>query len=70
METLKQEPSWQPIEDPTYWISYEYKQIQAEMVKLNEKMDLILSIIQKKPRKNTLSDKMDNLIDILDKKNT
>ena len=65
METLKQEPSWQPIEDPTYWISYEYKQIQAEMVKLNEKMELILSIIQKKPRKNALSDKMDNLIDIL-----
>ena len=71
MET-KQE-SWGPTVDqgePTYWISYEYRQIQAEMVKLNEKMDLILSIIQKKPRKNALSDKMDNLIDILDKKNT
>ena len=34
-------------------------------------MDLILSIIQKKPRKNTISEvnsKMDNLIEIIDKK--
>ena len=57
--------------DPTYWLSYEYKQMQAEMIKLNDKMDLILSIIQKKPRKNTISEvnsKMDNLIEIIDKK--
>ena len=70
----KQEPSWQAttdLGDPTYWLSYEYKQMQTEMVKLNEKMDLILSIIQKKPRKNTISEvnsKMDNLIEIIDKK--
>ena len=70
----KQESSWQAttdLGDPTYWLSYEYKQMQTEMLKLNEKMDLILSIIQKKPRRNTISEvnsKMDNLIEIIDKK--
>ena len=66
-----QEPSWQPIEDPTYWLSYEYKQMQVEMQKLNEKMDLILSILQKKPKKCSISDvdkKVDSLINMLDKK--
>ena len=44
---------------------------RVEMQKLNEKMDLILSILQKKPKKSTISDvdkKVDNLINILDKK--
>ena len=65
METPSQETT------ETYWLSYEYKQMQEEMLKLNEKMDLILSIIQKKPRKNTISEvnsKMDNLMEIIDKK--
>ena len=72
METLKQE--WQPTTDlgnPTYWLSYEYKQMQAEMQKLNEKMDLILSILQKKPKKSTIAEvdkKVDSLINILERK--
>ena len=63
METPSQETT------ETYWLSYE--QMQEEMLKLNEKMDLILSIIQKKPRKNTISEvnsKMDSLMEIIDKK--
>ena len=53
------------LTEPTYWLSYEYKQIQQEMEKLNEKMDLILSLLQTKKRKCTITDvntKMDNLI--------
>ena len=71
METPKQE--WQATTDlgePTYWLSYEYKQMQEEMQKLNEKMDLILSILQKKPKKTSISDvdkKVDSLINMLDK---
>ena len=71
METPKQE-AFEPttdLGDPVYWLSYEYKQIQAEMKKLNDKMDLILS--QKKPKKSTISEvdkKVDSLINILDKK--
>ena len=63
---------WQPttdLGDPTFWLSYEYKQIQVEMQKLNEKMDLILS--QKKPKKSTITEvdkKVDNLINIIHKK--
>ena len=72
METPKQE--WQATKelgDPTFWLSYEYKEVQAEMQKLNERMDLILSIIQKKPKKCSISDvdkKVENLINILGKK--
>ena len=61
----KQEPI--DLGDPTYWLSYEYKQIQVEMQRLNEKMDLILQ----KPKKSTIAEvnkKVDNLINILDKK--
>ena len=53
------------LTEPTYWLSYEYKQIQQEMEKLNEKMDLILSLLQTKKRKCTIKEvntKMDNLI--------
>ena len=45
--------------------------MQAEMQKLNEKMDLILSILQKKPKKSTISDvdkKVDSLINIMKKR--
>ena len=72
METPKQE--WQPttdLGDPTYWLSSEYKQMQTEMLKLNEKMDLILSILQKKPKKSTIAEvdkKVDSLINILGKR--
>ena len=66
--------SWEPTMDqgePTYWLSYEYKQMQTEMLKLNEKMDLILSILQKKPKKSTIAEvdkKVDSLINILGKR--
>ena len=59
------------LTDPTYWLSYEYQQIIAEVKKLNEKMNLILSIIEKKPRKNTITEvnsKVDSIIEKLDKK--
>ena len=71
METPK---DWQPtkdLSDPVYWLSYEYKQIQAEMGKLNDKMDLILSLVQNKPKKSTITEvdkKVDNLINMLHKK--
>ena len=72
METRKQE-AFEPttdLGDPVFWLSHEYKQIQVEMKKLNDKMDLILSL-QKKPKKSTISEvdkKVDSLINILDKK--
>ena len=73
METPKQE-AFEPttdLGDPVYWLSYEYKQIQAEMEKLNDKMDLILSLVQNKPKKSTITEvdkKVDNLINMLHKK--
>ena len=59
------------LTDPTYWLSYEYQQIYAEVKKLNEKMNLILSIIEKKPRKNTITEvnsKVDSIIEKLEGK--
>ena len=59
------------LTDPSYWLSYEYQQINAEVKKLNEKMNLIISIIQKKPRKNTITEvnsKVDSIIEKLNKK--
>ena len=59
------------LTDPTYWLSYEYQQIYAEVKKLNEKMNLILSIIEKKPRKNTITEvnsKVDSIIEKLEEK--
>ena len=70
METPKEWQATTDLGDPTYWLSYEYKQMQVEMQKLNEKMDLILSL-QKKPKKSTISDvdkKVDNLINIMKKR--
>ena len=58
-------------EHTDYYITYEYKQIQEELVKVNEKMDKILALLEKKPRKNILSEvntKMDNLLVQFDKK--
>ena len=57
--------------EPTYWVSYEFKQIYEEIQRLNTKMDTILSIIEKKARKITLNDvnaKVDCIIESLDKK--
>ena len=62
------EPIFPQLTEPTYWHSYEYKQMQQEMEKLNEKMDLILSLLQKKQRKCTITEvnkKMDNLIEMM-----
>ena len=59
------------LTDPTYWLSYEYQEIIGEVKKLNEKINLILSIIEKKPRKNTITEvnsKVDSIIEKLDKK--
>ena len=57
--------------EPSYWVSYEFKQIYEEIHRLNSKMDTILSIIDKKARKITLNDvnaKVDCIIESLDKK--
>ena len=57
--------------EPTYWVSYEFKQIYEEMQRLNTKMDTILSIIERKGKKVTLKDvnrKVDCIIESLDKK--
>ena len=58
-------------ENTDYYITYEYKQIHEQLVKLNEKMDKILTLVEKKPRKHTLTEvnsKMDNLLDRFEKK--
>ena len=63
-------------EHTDYYITYEYKQIQDELVKVNDKMDKILTLLEKKsppPRKNILTEvnaKMDNLLDQFYKKQT
>ena len=73
METPKED--WEPapvnLNDPTYWVSYEYKEIRTQMQHLDEKMNLILSLLQKKQKKSTITEvdkKVDNLINILGKK--
>ena len=61
----KTEPSFPQLTEPAYWLSHEYKEIQKEIVKLNEKMDLILNSLPSKKRKCTIkevNEKMDNLI--------
>ncbi len=50
---------------------WQLEEVHAEMQKLNEKMDLILSILQKKPKKSTIAEvdkKVDSLINILERK--
>ena len=66
-----EQQDFKQLTDPTYWLSYEYKQIHEELVKLNDKMDSILTLLQSKPKKTTISQvdkKVDNLIDILERK--
>ena len=58
------------LADPT-WFSYEYQKIHSEIMKLDEKLNLILSMIGKKPRKNTITEvnsKVDSIIEKLNKK--
>ena len=66
-----EQQDFKQLTDPTYWLSYENKQIHEELVKLNDKMDSILTHLQSKPRKTTISlidKKMDNIIEILGRK--
>ena len=61
----KAELQFPQLTEPTYWLSHEYKEIKQEIMKLNEKMDLILFLLPSRKRKCTISevnDKMDNLI--------
>ena len=48
-----------------YFVSYEYEQIRGEIAQLNEKVDQVISLLHKKPRKNTISEingKVDDLL--------
>ena len=66
-----EQQDFKQLTDQTYWLSYEYKQIHEELVKLNDKMDSILTHLQSKPKKTTISQvdkKMDNIIEILGRK--
>ena len=59
------------LTEPNYWLFYEYQKISGEVNKLNEKIDLVLSIIRKKPRRNTISEvstKVDCIIERLNKR--
>ena len=67
-QTIQEFPQ---LTEPTYWLSYEYQKISEEVKKLDEKIDLVLSIIRKKPRKNTISEvstKVDCIIERLNKR--
>ena len=71
MDIKQETDEFSQLTDPTYCLSYEYEQMQQEMAKLNEKMDLILCWLQKKQRKCTIKEvntKMDNLIEICKKR--
>ena len=67
-QTIQEYPQ---LSEPTYWLSYEYQKLSEEVKKLNEKIDLVLSIIRKKARKNTISEvstKVDCIIERLNKR--
>ena len=54
-----------------YFVSYEYEQIQGEIAKLNEKVDLVISILKKKPKRTTISEvsgKVDDLLEQMKKR--
>ena len=70
MESQHTNQDFVQLADPT-WFSYEYQKIHGEIMKLDEKLNLILSIIEKKPRKNTITEvnsKVDSIIEKLNKK--
>ena len=50
-----------------YLLSYEYNQMLDQMKSLDKKMNIILSIIQKKPRKNTMTEVSTKVDSILQK---
>ena len=64
------------LEPPTnYFFSYEYSQITEEIKKLNEKMDTILekldAALGKKQKRSTIAEvnsKVDNLLEVIEKK--
>ncbi len=62
----KAEPeSFPQLTEPTYWISHEYNEIKKDIMKLNEKLDLILHSLPSRKRKCTIkevNEKMDDLI--------
>ena len=55
-----------------YFVSYEYEQIQGEIAKLNEKVDHVISVLQKKkPKRTTISEvnsKVDDLLEQMKKR--
>ena len=53
--------------EPSYLLSYEYNQMLDQMKSLDKKMNIILSIIQKKPRKNTMTEVSTKVDSILQK---
>ena len=63
-------------EPPTnYFFSYGYSQIVEEVRKLNEKMDTVLSkldtVLGKKQKRSTIAEvnsKVDNLLEVIEKK--
>ena len=69
MEGASLEPS------SNYFFSYEYSQITEEIRKLNEKMDTILekldTALGKKQKRSTIAEvnsKVDNLLEVIEKK--
>ena len=60
-----------PTPPTNYFFSYEYSQITEEMKKLNEKMDTVLTVMQKKQKRSTIAEvnsKVDNLLEVIEKK--
>jgi len=60
-----------PVPPAPYFFSYEYGQIQEELIKLNDKVDTILSLFQRKRQRSTISDankKLDDILLHMDKK--
>lgn len=53
------------ITEPTYWISHEYKEIKKDIVKLNEKMDLILNSLPSRKRKCTTKEVNEKMVDLI-----
>jgi uncharacterized membrane protein YgaE (UPF0421/DUF939 family) len=82
MEFIKTEvPSLQDIDFPNvtaspappapYFLSYEYQVIQEELTKLNNKIDNILKLFEKKRPRSTISEankKLDDILLHMDKK--
>ena len=64
-----------PEPPSNYFFSYEYSQITEEIRKLNEKMDFVLeklvAALGKKQKRSTIAEvnsKVDNLLEVIEKK--